>query len=1435
MTDAGDVDNDVVQIGKFRVMGEAIGLEGKPLTQYIERCMDKEAEREREREKEQREREKEQRETAKEIELAKLQANKELDLARLQAEAERARAGHRGGPSEWSMGPSRDTMPRRGTQITMPCFDEKTDLIDNFCTQFEKLAALHGVPEDQWAINISAFLLGGAKDVYHSLAVAEVDDYRALKAALLKHYELSADSYRKMFRETQKKSSETHHQFHSRVKMVFDKWIKMAGAEMTYKGLREMVLKEQVMGSYRRDLMVFLVEKGSTTLDEVAEMAERYEAAHSTQPRPSNGSHKDKQLIGTRPNGNPEVPHRQRGEPLRPQNQPVNSSGRNPGAGRAPLCFKCQKPGHRARECRNQPVGVNAVFPGPYTTGLSGGCANTTPATVNGTATTALLDTGCHYPVIVHHKYVRDTDRTGEYVDVVYANGSRETLPIAYVELESPYIKGRFKAACAHQLHHGVVLGCKYVLPQPNPETCQEIVVGMVETRAARARGQPRALPTTTVPIANTLPGEVRGLQDEDTTLETCKRLALEGTTKRTRDGEVSFVRRRGILYRIARKGEEKLRQLLVPKGKRDEVLRLAHESLLGGHLGIAKTREKVVKQFYWPGVHGDVKRFCLSCDKCQRMAPLTHHRPVPLGVTPIIDEPFSRVAVDIVGPITPASEQGNRYILTVVDYATRYPEAAVMKRIDTETVAEGLLGIWAHIGIPREILTDQGTQFMGGVMEAVYRLLSIRHLTTTPYHPQCNGLVEKFNGTLKLMLKKLCDGHPRNWDRYIPAVLFAYREVPQTSLGFSPFELVYGRTVRGPMSVLRQLWEDEEVEEEVKTTYQYVVDLRNRLEDVGKLARQNLEVARGRQQKCYNRRAKERNFSPGDSVLLLLPQEHNKLQVCWRGPYEIVAKSGGQNYRIRIGEKEKLYHANLLKRYLPRESALVVAMVITEEDEGQDSTASAIESFPLAPSETFKDVLLEDSLPTTRREEVEAILAEHQDVLTERPGRTTEQEFSLKLLEDKPVCCRPYALPYSKREAIQTEIQTMLELGVIEPSESAYSAPVVLVAKKDGSHRFCVDYRRLNRITEFQVEVLPDPDEIFSRIAHARYFSKLDLAKGYWQIPVRQQDRKKLAFATPGGTYQWVVMPFGVQNAPSVFTRLMRRIVDPIRDQGVSNFMDDILIATGTWTEHMSSLTTVLQRLRQAGLTARPTKCHIGFERLDYLGHTLTANTIRPEAGKVEQLRNAKRPTTKTEVRAFLGLAGYYRRYVPNFSAIASPLSDLTRKDTPAKLEWSDACDTAFRTLKERLTSDAIIRLPDQTKDFVLRTDACDTGLGAVLLQDHDGTLFPVAYGSRKLSKAERNYSVTEKECLGIIFGITKFEKYLYGRKFTLQTDHQPLAYLAQAKAHNGRLMRWSLFLQQYQMVIQYIKGKDNVGADCMSRFAVLTDGRTDNGPQID
>ena len=217
-----------------------------------------------------------------------------------------------------------------------------------------------------------------------------------------------------------------------------------------------------------------------------------------------------------------------------------------------------------------------------------------------------------------------------------------------------------------------------------------------------------------------------------------------------------------------------------------------------------------------------DVKRFCASCDLCQRTAPKGMVRKVPLQNPPLIDTPFRRVAIDLIGPISPASGSGKKYILTMVDYASRYPEAVALKGVETERVAEALVAIFFRVGVPAEVLSDRGTQFTSAVMKEVSRLLGLTQLHTTPYHPQGNGLVERFNGTLKNMLRKMCEEKPSDWDRYLPAVLFAYREAPQDIVGFSLFELLYGRTVRGPVSILKELWTKEQEADEVKTTYQY-------------------------------------------------------------------------------------------------------------------------------------------------------------------------------------------------------------------------------------------------------------------------------------------------------------------------------------------------------------------------------------------------------------------------------------------------------------------------------------------------------------------------------------------------------------------------------------------------------------------------------------
>ncbi|PIK41188.1 hypothetical protein BSL78_21960 [Apostichopus japonicus] len=396
--------------------------------------------------------------------------------------------------------------------------------------------------------------------------------------------------------------------------------------------------------------------------------------------------------------------------------------------------------------------------------------------------------------------------------------------------------------------------------------------------------------------------------------------------------------------------------------------------------------------------MQADVTRYCQSCDVCQRTLPKGRVTKVPLGSMPLIEEPFQRVAVDLVGPIKPATERGHRYILVLVDYATRYPEAVPMKTIEAESVAEELLGIYSRLGFPKEVLTDQGSQFVSGVMKEVSRLLSIRRLTTTPYHAMCNGLVEKFNGTLKAMLKKMCDERPKDWDRYIDPLLFAYRETPQESTGFSPFELLYGRTVRGPMRILKELWTGESEVSETKTVYQYVLDLQERLEQTCQLAREELKKSRQRYKTYYNKKARVRNMKVGEEVLLLLPTDKNKLLMQWKGPFPIVEKVGTMNYKIDFGHRVKTFHANLLKKYNRREVAAtmfempiqsmyeVVCTSVLEDEPQEESGISELKSFftddlihlpPMFQKERSTDVNISGQLGKTKTQQVQQILTE--------------------------------------------------------------------------------------------------------------------------------------------------------------------------------------------------------------------------------------------------------------------------------------------------------------------------------------------------------------------------------------------------------------------------------------------------------------------------
>ncbi|XP_076456339.1 uncharacterized protein LOC143290708 [Babylonia areolata] len=967
--------------------------------------------------------------------------------------------------------------------------------------------------------------------------------------------------------------------------------------------------------------------------------------------------------------------------------------------------------------------------------------------------------------IVVARRLVSPDAFTGSTVRVVLAESKcSSVLPIALVELESPFIRGRFHVAVMETPVEDVLIGnTAWEVDGTSvdvPVYADPKVLSAVETRAqAKKSSQPiPSLPTDSVTV-HISREELIDQQNKDANLQKARESAERMSVQSAGSGEVTYRHKQGVLIRCFKNHCGEVTQVCVPKSLRTSVLRLGHDAPMSGHLGMQRTRDRIFPHFYWPGMCADIRRYVQSCVRCQKTVAKGRIPKVPLVKMPLVSEPFDRVAVDIIGPISPPSESGNRYVLTMVDYTTRYPEAVALKVITTEAVAEPLFNMWSRTGVPSEVLTDRGTQFTSNTMQEVYRLLAVRGLTTTPYHAQCNGLVERFNGTLKTMLRCLAQEEPRSWDRWLPALLFAYREVPQESTGYSPFELLYGRTVRGPMQILRELWLHPE-NPEIQTAAEYVVNLRNKIADSCAIAQQNLSNASNKYKKFFDVKARHREFAEGSRVLLLRPNKQNKLELEWQGPYIVLRRVGLADYCIRVGNKEKLFHANLLKEFVERAPGASVSLaVIDDVEECWEGTRTLSQDIPLPPlesSESPGDVVVDPSNPGLKAAILD-LTKDFEDVLTDLPSCTHLETCTIQLISDTPVRTRQYPLPYSQRETIQEEVESMLKMGVIEPSWSPYSSPIVLVKKKDGKIRFCVDFRRTNKLTVFDAEPMPDIDALFAKLAGKRVFSKLDLSKGYWQIPMAEADRPKTAFTTPQGHFQWRVMPFGLKTAGAVFSRMMRKLLLPLELPEVDNFMDDILISSADEKSHLYLLRTVLERLRECALSARPTKCFLGHQELDYLGHRVGRGKIWPEDAKMQKIRDAPRPVTKRQLRGFLGLVGYYRRFVPQFAEIALPLTDKTKNREPSKISWDGRSERAFCQLKEILCSRPVCCLPDLTKPFTLRTDASDVGVGAMLLQDQGFGVQPVACASKKLNPAERNYPTIEKECLALVWGVHK------------------------------------------------------------------------------
>lgn len=530
----------------------------------------------------------------------------------------------------------------------------------------------------------------------------------------------------------------------------------------------------------------------------------------------------------------------------------------------------------------------------------------------------------------------------------------------------------------------------------------------------------------------------------------------------------------------------------------------------------------------------------------------------------------------------------------------------------------------------------------------------------------------------------------------------------------------------------------------------------------------------------------------------------------------------------------------------IPAKSVIAEIHALQEVISGKQDTTDAASSTGVSVSS--EDVELnfnfDDSpLPPKWRERVKRKLTAMPDVFAQHDsdfGRTDKVKHQIKLSDETSFKHRPRPIRPQDLDAVRRHLQELSEAGVIRESESCFSSPIVVVKKKNGDIRLCIDYRKLNLQTIKDAYALPNLEETFSALSGSKWFSVLDLKSGYYQIEVDEADKHKTAFVCPLGFWEFNRMPQGVTNAPSTFQRLMERCMGDINLKEVLVFLDDLIVFSDSIEEHETRLLHVLSRLKEYGLKLSLEKCKFFQESVRYLGHIVSRNGVETDPQKIEALKTWPSPRNLKELRLFLGFAGYYRRFIQDFSKIVKPLNDLTvgypplRKGSRLKEDhnqyfqpsepfggrWTDSCQEAFKTIIDKLTTAPVLGFANPKLPYVLHTDASTVGLGAALYQEQDGMMRVIAFASRGLSRSESRYPAHKLEFLALKWAVTdKFCDYLYGCSFTVVTDSNPLTYLLTTAKLDATSYRWLSALSTFNFQIQYRAGRRNLDADGLSR----------------
>ena len=450
-------------------------------------------------------------------------------------------------------------------------------------------------------------------------------------------------------------------------------------------------------------------------------------------------------------------------------------------------------------------------------------------------------------------------------------------------------------------------------------------------------------------------------------------------------------------------------------------------------------------------------------------------------------------------------------------------------------------------------------------------------------------------------------------------------------------------------------------------------------------------------------------------------------------------------------------------------------------------------------------------------------LLGKYRDVLAllgEPLGVTDRAVHHVRLKSNtKPVYIPAYLLPHSQRKVVDNIIKEMMEQGVVQESYSPWNSAIFLVPKKDKSFRTVIDFRHVNDVTVDDHYPLPILSDLLMSLGRGnKIFSSLDLLSGYWQVPLAPESQEVTAFSTPSGHFEWLRIPFGLKSVPITFQRMINTIFTGRIGKTVFAYLDDIIIASKDHESHLENLKLVLQRLQEAGLKAKITKCEFLKAKIKFLGHVVDGEGIHTVDDKIMAVQGFPQPESVDNVRSFLGLAGYYRPFIKHFATIASPLTKLTKKEVP--FHWDAVHEQSFNELRTALTNAPVLSFPDYTAPFILCTDASALGLGAVLMQaDNRGKNYVIAYASRVLKPTESNYSVTHQEALAVIWALKDFKDIILGYNITVYTDHSAVTELFKGRNLTGRLARWYCTIQEFSPQFKYLPGRANVVADALSR----------------